>query len=493
MYKTICDRWPKNPNVSERTRRMELLTRMIDGTLYDVLPYPFHQEKLEGTDKYILLRDRRPSVRYALCRLVIDDSVSLLFSDGHFPTVYSADESVRDALALMIAETELNRVMIDAATHGAIGSVCILMRILSNRVFFDVMPTLNLMPFWSETEPDVLYRVRERRIVKGEDLEECGYTIARDDLKAHFWFEREWNVQFETWYLPRKVSEDGEPVIDQSRTVKHGLGFVPMVWIKNLPGGQGIDGPCTFPVEAIDTQIEIDYQLSQCGRGLKYSSDPTLLIKEPVAEGSMVRGAANAIIVAEGGDARMLEISGSAADAVLGYVRTLRELALEYLHGNRVNADRLTAAQSGRAMELMNESLIRLSDRLRINYGAGLLKLCSMVVKASHKFKLNINRVVVENLKETNLSLRWPAWYQPTYQDAQIQGVTVLQLVAGGLMSQSTALHVLAQTYDIADPADEKRRIDADLKTLPQPEPTHGKQPTRKPTKQPANPADVTA
>ena len=32
---------------------------------------------------------------------------------------------------------------------------------------------------------------------------------------------------------------------------------------------------------AIETKIEIDYQLSQAGRGLKYSSDPTLLIKEP--------------------------------------------------------------------------------------------------------------------------------------------------------------------------------------------------------------------
>ena len=69
------------------------------------------------------------------------------------------------------------------------------------------------------------------------------------------------------------------PEIDEARTVHHGLGFVPLVWVRNLPGpsatGDANDGACTFRA-AIETQIEIDYQLSQAGRGLKYSSDPTL-------------------------------------------------------------------------------------------------------------------------------------------------------------------------------------------------------------------------
>ena len=71
-----------------------------------------------------------------------------------------------------------------------------------------------------------------------------------------------------------------EAEIDEARSVQHGLGFVPMVWIRNLPGqsstGDAVDGACTFRA-AIETQIEIEYQLSQAGRGLKYSSDPTLV------------------------------------------------------------------------------------------------------------------------------------------------------------------------------------------------------------------------
>src|SRR6202167_3148864 len=137
-------------------------------------------------------------------------------------------------------------------------------------------------------------------------------------------------------------------MVDEARSVPPALGFVRCVWIRNLPGpsasGDPNDGACTFRA-AIDTSIEIDYQLSQAGRGLKYSSDPTLLIKEPAGlAGRMVLGAADALVVSEKGDAKLLEIGGTASQAVIDYVRILRELALESVHGNRASADRLTDA-----------------------------------------------------------------------------------------------------------------------------------------------------
>ena len=58
----------------------------------------------------------------------------------------------------------------------------------------------------------------------------------------------------------------------------------------------------------------------------------------------MVKGAGNALVVSEKGDARLLEIGGTASAAVMEYVRTLREFALESVHGNRANADRPIAA-----------------------------------------------------------------------------------------------------------------------------------------------------
>ena len=77
---------------------------------------------------------------------------------------------------------------------------------------------------------------------------------------------------------------------------------------------------------AIENQIEIDYQLSQAGRGLKYSSDPTLLIKEPATTepSEIIKGAGNALVVSEKGDAKLLEIGGTASAAVIDYVASTR-------------------------------------------------------------------------------------------------------------------------------------------------------------------------
>ena len=104
----------------------------------------------------------------------------------------------------------------------------------------------------------------------------------------------------------------------------------------------------------------------------------------------MVRGAANALVVSEKGDAKLLEIGGTASQAVIEYVRVLRELALESVHGNRADASRLSVPASGRALELMNQGLLWLADNLRVSYGEnGLLPVVRMMLRASQVFALN--------------------------------------------------------------------------------------------------------
>jgi hypothetical protein len=242
-----------------------------------------------------------------------------------------------------------------------------------------------------------------------------------------------------------------------------------LVWIRNLPGSSSSkspnEGACTFRA-AIETQIEIDYQLSQAGRGLKYSSDPTLLLKDPAAGGGeLLKDAGNALIVGEKGDARLLEIGGTASAAVVDYVRTLREFALEAVHGNRSNPDRLTTAQSGKALELMNQGLLWLADNLRISYGeVALLSLARMVIRASYIFRLRVMDAVVPPLDPGGpLTLKWPSWYSPSAEDRQKDAQTLATLVASGLISRETAVKAICKTYDIEDPSEEIVRIAGDI------------------------------
>ncbi len=230
----------------------------------------------------------------------------------------------------------------------------------------------------------------------------------------------------ETWFEPEPVGKSLPAVIDAARSVSHKLGAVPIVWIRNLPGSPATGDHRRRRMHiraAMHTQVEIDYQLSQVGRGLKYSSDPTLLLKDPsLPDGELIRGAGNALIVSEKGDARLLEIGGTASAAVIEYVRTLRELALESIHGNRASPERITSAQSGRALELLNQGLIWLADNMRTSYGeAGLLQLattdcpCFAELYASLSSGERLNHWT----RVAPLSLKWPRWYPTTADDRQ--------------------------------------------------------------------------
>jgi hypothetical protein len=481
-FRALQSKTQRDDDYPERTFVIEWFTRVLDGTLYDHLKHPFSEEKSDSNE-YVKLGDRRPSARTRICRTVVNDSVAMLFDDDHFPAIDCEDEATREEITALIKEFGLRRVMIEAVTKGSVGSVAIQMRVLKKRVFFEVHKTSFLTPKWKDDEPDVLESVTERYKVKGHALRAQGYAIEDKELLADFWFQRIWTEKSEDWYLPQlKADEQKPPVLDTKRSQSHELGFVPMVWIKNLPGGDEIDGEPTFPLEAIDMQIECDYLLSQGGRGLKYQSDPTLVIKEPPAlegGGGRVKGPANALVVGTEGDAKLLEITGDGAASVMEWVRGLRELALEGAGGNRSNADKISAAQSGRAMELMHQSLINLASKLRISYGDnGLQPILDMIVKAAAKMELKTKRNEAIKLKtEEPIALRWSRWFAPTYADMQTEAQTLTALTAGKLLSTETAVQAIAHTYDIADVPEELKRIEKDaaadldaqvkLKTLP--------------------------
>jgi hypothetical protein len=146
-------------------------------------------------------------------------------------------------------------------------------------------------------------------------------------------------------------------------------------------------------------------------------------------------------------------------------VRTLRELALEAVHGNRANADRLTAAQSGRALELMNQGLIWLADNLRISYGdGGLLALMKMVLRASNVFPLQVFGEDVSPLDAgSRISLRWPRWYPLSADDRMKEAQAISMLANAGQISRAAAVKSLARANGVADVEAELDAIDQDV------------------------------
>jgi hypothetical protein len=457
MFQTLAAKTPQDKDLPERAWRIAVLRLVLQGKFYDCLKTPFHKE-VNDAGEHISILDRRPSVRTRWCRTVVDDSVSLVFDDGHFPEIDCEDEPTRDTLRDLVKETKLNAVMIDAAVRGSVGSVAICMRVLKSRVFFQPMDTEFLTPTWDPEAPDTLIKVREQYKVKGKDLVALGYHLDKPD--AVHWFAREWDGSAETWFLPWPVASDDPdkpvvPQIDTKRSKEHKLGFVPIAWIRNLPGGDEIDGEASFHEDAICTMIEADYQMSQAGRGLRYSSDPKLVIKGDM-DGVKVSATKALVLPGEvGADAKLLEINGTAAARVMDYVRGLREIAMESMHGNRADPQKMASAQSGRAMELMNQALIWLAGRLRTSYGeGGLLSLLKMVVAAGTKLPIEImgKTIPAGTLKADDpVSLKWPHWYAPTAEDRKANASAIKTARDSGVMSVETGVAALAHDYDIED------------------------------------------
>ncbi len=453
-------RMPRDADMPERSFRLGALEAVLDGRQYDILPHTFSRERSDSGD-YVPLDERRPSVRTGLCRVVVEDSVSLLFSEGHWPLLRANHPQTVSALADMVRETHLNETMLEAATRGSVGSVAVLLRTVDRRPYFEVLPTRFLTPQWSRKSPGTLLSVTERYKVAAPELRALGYEIGAAD--GPMWFQRRWDHNAETWFLPTSSGSADLPRVDLERSVVHGLGFVPIVWMRNISGGggfdpEGVDGACTFSA-GIDTVIEADYLLSQAGRGLKYGSDPTLVLKDPnAALGSAANplrsgGASSALTIPPEGDAKLLEINGNAAAAVLAHVQELRAIALEAMHGNRAHGDRLGTSQSGRAIELMYQGLIWLADRLRISYGeCGLLSLMRMVCAASAKLRggLRIGSQDYANLDPGGLALAWPSWFPASFADKQAQASTVATLVGSGVIDRATAFDIMAPLYDLA-------------------------------------------
>jgi len=91
-------------------------------------------------------------------------------------------------------------IMTEAAIRGSVGSVAILMRVLSGRIFFQVLETTYLTPVWNPKEPDTLLTVMERYKVSGVQLSNNGYDVP--DLNSDYWFQRTWDGDIETWFVP---------------------------------------------------------------------------------------------------------------------------------------------------------------------------------------------------------------------------------------------------------------------------------------------------
>ena len=501
----MCKRW------SDRQRRLYVLNLVRLRKHYAELDLAdFDQQggkRFGGKNDYKPLAERRPAIRFDMPGIIVRDSVSMLFSESKFPILVFENDADSDAAQIIVDKMNVRAVMKDAATIGSVGSVVIVPEVLAigkdgkHVLFLDVWQTFECEPIFHRNDPGLLESLtrtwevgKDALVADGYDyksLEEFWRRYCRKNDIITVEQDNRWNQKtFARWYCRRELGEDGNvwylptPEIvyvrtdwddwqlgdgDDNRSVDHGLGFVPALWITNLGLGEWPDGLCQFEA-SIDNSLMLDRVLSQGAQAIITAGSPILAISRPSGQntfgaedgGSTTSGASNKDItpdsileVEESNGAWLVQMSADSTIALEAYVRLVRSLSIENCGGSRMSEESLTGAKSGYAMELLNQALIWLGENLRLSYGEpGLVALIRMIGKLNDVFPLrNLDGVTLSDTAAIK-EISWGEFYTPSGIDklAEVQSITAA--MEGGLIDHETGIANAGYMFDVTDVAD---------------------------------------
>jgi len=514
----MCKRW------SDRQKRLYVLDLVRRREHYAALELSDFDEqggkRFGAKSEYKPLKDRRPAIRFDIPGIIVRDSVSMLFSEGKFPSVIFEEDSDTDAAQSIIDKANLRSVMKDAATIGSDGSVCIVPEVFLDDenpgqyvLFVDVWPAYECEPIFKWNAPGKLMSVRRTWEVNKDAVVADGYDYdklvdfwrkycrknqiftAQDDTKfkpeqfKRWFLRRDLGKNENVWYTPTPAlvyerSQWDDWQRDDERCVKHSLGFVPAIWIFNLGGGKWPDGMCQFEA-AIDNSLMLDRVLSQGAQAIITAGSPILAISKPGGNrafgndegGSAFSGSAppvspdDILEVEESNGAWLVQMSADSTIALEAYVRLVRALSIENCGGSRISEESLTGARSGYAMELLNQALIWLGENLRLSYGEpGLIALITMIGKLNAKFPIDVLSDVTFNPEAKLQEISWGEFYSPTGADklAEVQAIT--GAMEGGLIDHETAIANAGYMFDVTDIQDMLQKTEAEAKDRQQAE-----------------------
>lgn len=455
MFQKIAGKiqYPEWVNRVPRYRQLDLRDRLLCGTFYDHLKAAFYDE-IDQSKALILLEDRRPAAQFRLPSMVARWSNRKLFAGRHRPKLRikgnapAAKPAAGDAPAkktpnvnaklgkvnTLLRRSRFWQKMGEAVFFGSVGAVAVTFKVEGAgddaRLALSLWQAKYCKPSFDEFGN--LSQLRVQYTTTAAQLRAAGITADMDgkplEDAVSYWYVRDYLTEQEVTYGPIKQTDwnpvDGftadknktlKPIADM--TVSHDLGFVPGHWFVNLVGGEGSDGACTWG-DAIPNSIDLDYTLSQIGRGIRYNSAPQLVtIGEVIGGGDITRGPSAAISMRAGykdedgqtygeGDAKLLEMSGTGVAAALSFIDHLRNYALEQIAASRKDPDKMKAPLSGRAMEYLDEDSNDLVMELRTQYGEdGALPLIKKIALAAEVLKPD---------DVGGLTLQWPRMFQPT-------------------------------------------------------------------------------
>ena len=289
------------------------------------------------------LFERRPSAPHRLVARVVDRFTSLLFSEDTHPVIrVIGDEKTHHWVQSFIATSRLWAAMQNARSlGGGQGSTAVGLRVVEGQPRVEIFDLRWCKPVWLDKEVlklkafDVRYQIPA--------------TMKRDKYSQpetlFYWDRRLISAQADIRYKPVWCSEapayqlddgtmvmgstgeepDWQKLIDEERSVRHDLGFCPVIWVQNIPNHES---PYGYPDcnGLYEQAMSIDQLRASIDMAVIHNLDPTLIYKGPGSMPDTVRkGTGNGIDIPEGSELKYLEITGAGISIAMDQFEKARD------------------------------------------------------------------------------------------------------------------------------------------------------------------------
>ncbi|MGK3981325.1 hypothetical protein WMF38_57540 [Sorangium sp. So ce118] len=498
-----------------RYRELTRLDAYLRGKQYDGRPDWFDGTNSKG--EVVPLHERAPCVVYPLPAAAVGQAVRFAVGEGRFPGITVDDVEDEEAVApgLTISEDEaetltnlVTQIVLNACLKS--GSRVLMRTGMSARTapaivsvrrgkFALEMPRpQDCVARFVDGDPsaDVESMVWCYQFQK--TLDENGAMVE----KTH-WFRQDITAEEFITYHDAPVGHSGSAkwVVKDRR--KHGLGFCPVVWIRNMPEAHcsDVDGSA-FYGEMLDEFDALNFSLSQRHRGIRYFGTPQAYEtnvgedEQPAEVGRRAKGqrgnedpvqggpfgvtpkkarkAAPDQIWSYKGDARVdiLETTGVAFDVTSKHVLDIRARILEAL--NVVLLDPETAMKqdlAGVALERLFSPMLAMVDELREHWWEhGIAKIIGMMLRiiavtggkgllipGVRKAAPMLKRFTVQTEAgplwvPPRLTPSWGDYFSPGPDDVT-KGVDAAEKAStAGLITKKTASKYVAPYFGVDDP-----------------------------------------
>jgi hypothetical protein len=467
---------------TQRSRRFNRASQYYWGKQYDHLDDWQDDKPLE---------EKAPKVKMRLTKSAVDQVNAHLFGEGRKPSFEieslpneasagdtddeaeegesdeGGDESERlselnQMLTKLEDDSRLRAQLPELGRLGNLhGTVAVGFHLVDGRFDIEVLHAADAYPTFG-------YDDRQRAAELGVDFDdlleldeywrEVDESIdGRETYRLH---RRTWGPDRTVEYQPIELEgseiEDARELdwqVDEGRTVQHDLGFVPVEWIQNIPVAHDWDGRPAVDEAEFELEDEINYTLSQTGRGIRYNQEPQVVFTDVQGldrGGPVQRGSKETIALESGmessASAELLEMDGTGAERALAYVDKLRSFFREVTQTVQHDPEQFAGALSGTALKRLLRPLVALVGLERPQYGEALSRLLEKMLKA-------------ETGTWHDVTVAWPEVVELTASEmAQVVKVARDALNAG-IVTKRTAVQLIAPLVGIDD-------VDSYLETL---------------------------